>query len=74
MFEEEKKLWAMFACAALNGCVNTLERRIDDWNDNVEDPKDMITEEYDQISEDCGFAAQYADLMVALFKEKFAGC
>ena len=73
MFEEEKKLWVKFACAALAGSVNTLEERIDDWNDNVDDPKDQVEEE-DQIKEDCTFAAQYADRMLALYHEKFFNC
>lgn len=73
MFEEEKKLWTRFAAAALTGCVATLEDRIDDWNDAVDDPQDMVDED-EQIKEDCEYAAQYADRMVALFNDKFENC
>lgn len=73
MFEEEKKLWVKFACSALNGCVSTMERRIDEFNKTVESPEDWI-EEYDVIQEDCDFAAAYADKMVSIFQDKFKDC
>ena len=73
MYKEEKELWVKFACAALAGCIVTLEERISAWNAGSVCPDDEIDEE-DLIQDDCKYAAQYADRMVALYYDKFKDC
>ena len=72
MFKEEKELWVKFACAALSGCACSVEYRTNTSNSGVA-PELWIDEE-DMIDDDCKFAAEYADKMLDLFKDKFRGC
>lgn len=72
MYKEEKELWVKFACAALANCAATVEKRTNDWNRGTA-VEDWLDEE-DFIEDDCSYAAQYADKMVALFYDKFKDC